>query len=189
VIPVPTSDAPLLLESLASKIRKSSNFRFEWCWFRYNHGSGVLTEDARHVLSELSSDPACHQFLRDTFDAMYDPSFEIGPIHEHCLVERRDHEFESVLARAAADRLGAYSREFSDVSQGECHNVGEMFRVLGPFAAFELLPGRSSDCQGCSEYNNHLFTNWFFGVAWDWCFVVLWEGSALAWVGLLTDTD
>lgn len=189
MIPIPASDAPIALDSLAHKIRSSSNFRFEWSWFRRSFGRGGSAETARRVLAELVADQECNRFLRDTFDAMYASGFEISPIHEHCRLEHRDKEFENILACAAADRLGAYSQHLFDASEDERRTVGDLFRALGPFQAFELLPGQSPGCQTCSEYNHHLFTNWFYGVAWDWCFVVLWEGSELTWVGLLTDTD
>ena len=30
---------------------------------------------------------------------------------------------------------------------------------------------------------------WFYGVAWDWCFCLMPHGKPIAWVGCLTDTD
>ena len=189
LIPVAPSEAPLSLEELARRIRKSSNFRFEWRWFRRTGASGVSAEAARQVLDDLVADPESHRFLRESFDPMYDSSFEIRPIHEHCLVEPRSEEFVDILARAAADRLGAYSRHLAEASRWQRRRVHALFGKLGEYAAFELLPGSAAGCDTCASTGSHLFTNWFYDVVWDWCFVVLWEGSDLAWVGLLTDTD
>jgi hypothetical protein len=52
-----------------------------------------------------------------------------------------------------------------------------------------LLPGNSPDCLACRNHNNHLFSTWFYGVAWDWCLFAIWPHCDLFWVGCLTDTD
>ncbi|REK07882.1 MAG: hypothetical protein DWQ37_20985 [Planctomycetota bacterium] len=120
---------------------------------------------------------------------MYHSEFSIEPIHEHCSFEECNVEFANVLARAAADRLGAYSPSLSEASPRERARIGDAFGAIGPYVAFQLLPGRVQDCEICASYCSYLFTNWFYGVAWDWCFVLLWRDSDLAWVGMLTDTD
>jgi hypothetical protein len=120
---------------------------------------------------------------------MYAEEFEIGPIHEHCVVACAKGDFEGILAQAAADRLGAYSRHMSVATVKECAEISRLFGALGSYTPYELQPGNTTGCEKCTDHNNHLFSTWFFGVAWDWCFVVIWEDSDLAWVGCLTDTD
>ncbi|MCH9648637.1 MAG: hypothetical protein K0U98_10385 [Deltaproteobacteria bacterium] len=190
---------PLSLDRLAAKIRKSSNFRFVWQWYHREAGASPTAPpsatpaptatEARRVLSAAIADPGCRKVLRSTFDSMYDSVFSIESLHEHCRLERRDEEFQNTMAKAAADRLGAYSRKRSDASPKERRRIDALFGSVGEYHAFEFLPGSIPGCEVCSERENYLFTNWFFGVAWDWCFVVLWKDSDLAWVGFLTDTD
>ncbi|MGA2498169.1 MAG: hypothetical protein ABSH20_10530 [Tepidisphaeraceae bacterium] len=133
--------------------------------------------------------PDCHRFLRDSFDAMYDREFSIEPLHEHCEVVPCGTGFESTLAVAADDHLGAYSRDLRGPTATEVSQIRATFSSVGEYTAFELRPGNLAGCALCRNQNSHLFTNWFYGVAWDWCFVLTWASQKIAWVGCLTDTD
>lgn len=183
------SEPPIDLEPLARGVRQSSNFRFAWQWFHTPLAQGSSAIAARSVLDEMIADPACHQFLRDSFVALYDPLFEIQPLHAHCLLTPANEDFEETLARAAAGRLGAYSAELFPASSPERQQVRHLFETPGRYASFELQPGHAAGCQQCQAHNGHLFSSWFYGVAWDWCYVLLWPQAGLAWVGCLTDTD
>jgi hypothetical protein len=100
-----------------------------------------------------------------------------------------DGAFEQILARAAADQLGAYSRILSEATPAQVAEIQALFGSLGPYRAFELNPGSVSGCPTCRHHNNHLFTSWFYGVAWDWLFCVRWTNSPVTWIGCLSDTD
>ena len=179
------------LESLQKEIERSSNFRFAWQFFDFGLVDGTMPWGAEAILDRVTSDESCHRFLADTFDPMYRSSFKIEPIHEHASVAPARGEFERTLAAAANDTLGAYSRYLRDGTPAEAAKIRAVFERLGPYYSFQLLPGSHPSCDVCSttSLKNHLFSAWFYGVAWDWCFVLTWRQLERAWVGCLTDTD
>jgi hypothetical protein len=142
--------------------------------------------EARRVLGAVIERPDCHEFL---IDPLQRDAFKIEPLHEHVGFVAADSSFEQVLANAAADRLGAYSRIHYDVTPDQVSKVRAIFGALGPYAAFELTPGSVSGCPACKSHNNHLFSSWFYGVAWDWLFYVRWTERPLLWIGCLSDSD
>ena len=93
------------------------------------------------------------------------------------------------MTRASLDRLGAYSRDLSPSTAEEREAVHKLFSRMGPYSAFKIDPGTHPDCDICRQHNSHLFSNWFFGVAWDYIFLVSWPLASLFWMGCLTDTD
>ena len=189
MMPIPDSVAPVSFGGLATQIRRSSNFRFNWQWFSLDAVPAASSSAARGIFDNLVSEPACHRFLQESFKALYDAAFTIEPIHEHCRIVDATHEFDGILARAATDRLGAYSRELVDAPASEVMAVRELLGPVFPYKVFTLHPGEVTNCPACKSYNNHLFTNWFYQVAWDWCFCLLPHGTPTAWIGCLTDTD
>lgn len=189
MIPLVEAAAPVSLAHLAARIRRSSNFRFEWQWFSLDAVPVACAAAARGILGSVVSDPACHRLLQDSFENLYEPEFRIEPLHEHCRVVDAGDGFAGTLAQAATDRLGAYSRELIEAAPSEVEAVRNIFAPVWPYSVFSLEPGNESGCPACADFNNHLFTNWFYGVAWDWCFCLLPHGKAIAWVGCLTDTD
>jgi hypothetical protein len=189
MIPLFEDEAPLSLTGLAVRIRRSSNFRFNWQCFSFDAVPAPSAAEALGVLRKVVSEPACNRFLEDSFNPLYEPAFKIAPIHEHCSAMEATQDFPRVLARAATDRLGAYSRELVDAPLSEVEVVRGIFSPLAPYSVFSLEPGNVEGCAVCATYNHHLFTNWFYGVAWDWCFCLLSHRTATAWVGCLTDTD
>jgi len=189
MMPILESAAPVSLAGLATRIRRSSNFRFDWQWFSLDAVSAASPTKARRILDDLVRDPECHRFLKESFSNLYDPTFQIESIHEHCKVLEITRDFDDLLARAATDRLGAYSRQLVAAPASELMTIREIFGPVFPYSVFSLQPGEVADCPTCEKYNSHLFTNWFYGVAWDWCFCLLPQGARTAWVGCLTDTD
>jgi hypothetical protein len=141
------------------------------------------------VVSELVDSPACHSFLRGSFVPEYDPTFTIQSVHEHCKFKKVTHSFERILARAFADRLGAFSRNLIEAESSDIDMVRQVFGAVSPYTVFQLEPGRKKQCPVCVAHGGYLFTNWFYGVAWDWCFCLLPLRRRIAWVGFLTDTD
>ena len=184
-----TCDSPFSLDDLAARIRKSSNFRFAWQFYRLSGMELRSPSDVRQALETIIANADLHRFLQNTFESMCDEAFESEPLHEHCQVADASEEFVNILASAAGDHLGAYSRELRPANAGEKLEVKELFGCVGSYYAFQLLPGNVPDCSTCREYNNHLFTTWFYGVAWDWCLFVSWPSRELFWIGCLTDTD
>jgi len=184
-----TCAAPFSLDDLAARIRKSSNFRFSWQFFQAEEIALQSPADIRSAVDSIIVTPNLHRFLQETFQATYDDVFKIEPLHEHCQVATASGEFENTLASAGGDHLGAYSRKLRRANASEIQEIQDLFGCIGRYSTFELLPGKSSDCPTCRSYSNHLFTTWFYGVAWDWCLLASWPSRDLLWMGCLTDTD
>jgi hypothetical protein len=185
-LPIEPIDAPLALAPLADAVRASSNFRFAWQWFSCPKTAQSGVHEARSILGAVIGRADCHAFLSESVDAS---PFTIEPLHEHVGFDVADGSFEQILARAAADQLGAYSRILSETTPGQVAEVRALFGSLGPYRAYELNPGSVAGCPTCKHHNNHLFTSWFYGVAWDWLFCVRWTERPLTWIGCLSDTD
>jgi hypothetical protein len=177
------------LNDLAARIRRSSNFRFAWQFFRSDGIAPQSPEDVRSALDSIIAIPDLHQFLRESFQPMHDDAFQIESLHEHCQVVPAADEFEGILASAAGDHLGAYSRELHPANATEIQEIRDLFVSPGSYRAYRMVPGEVGDCPTCRAYNNQLFTNWFYGVAWDWCLFTSWTSRDLFWMGCLTDTD
>jgi hypothetical protein len=142
------------------------------------------------ILQTMIAVEECHRFLRDSAETLGDERFEVEPIHQHCPVVGAEGEFERTLAAAANDHLGAYSRELRDSTPQEADQVRPVFEPLGPYRAFQLVPGHQPGCAECAHHhNNHVFSSWFYGVAWDWCFLLSWPKERRVWAGCLSDTD
>lgn len=178
-----TCDAPFSLDDLAARIRKSSNFRVCWQFYQCNGIVPQSPEDIRQALESIIATPELHKFLQESFEPLYSEAFEVEPLDERCFVAAAAGEFENILARAASDHLGAYSRDLRDATAAEMQEIKDLFGYIGEYCPYELFPGSGG------HYNNHLFSSWFFGVAWDWCLFALWPRCNLLWVGCLTDTD
>jgi len=180
---------PFSLDAIAKRIRQSSNFRFDWQFYSFSHLDRHSPADALNATNYIIDTPACHAFLRDSFKPMYDESFSIERIHKHATFAPANDQLTNVLAAAANDTLGAYSRNLRNASTQDRLNVSQLFSATGDFCAFQLQPGNVKGCSGCKQHNSHLFSTWFYGVAWDWCFVVTWPQAKHLWLGCLTDTD
>lgn len=184
-----TCDDPFLLAELAARVRASSNFRFNWQFYRCGAIDLRSAQDVRRALDAIIATPELHRFLRDSFQPMYDDAFEIEPLHEHCQLAPAAGEFENVLAAAAGDHMGAYSPELRDATAAERQEIAELFGSAGTCQPYSLVPGSVPGCQKCRDYNNHVFSTWFYCVAWDYCLLAAWPERDLLWVGCLTDTD
>jgi hypothetical protein len=179
-------DAPIELEPLAARVRASSNFRFSWQWFSCPPSASTETGEVRRILEAVIDRPDCHAFLNDSRDP---GPFTIERLHEHVGFAAADGSFEQALARAAADQLGAYSRTYLAATPDQAKEIRDIFGALGPYRAFELTPGNVVGCSTCKHHNSHVFSSWFYGVAWDWLFCVRWTERPFAWIGCLSDTD
>ena len=174
------------LAPLAATVRVSSNFRFAWQWFSCPETTLSGIDEARDILGAVIGRADCHTFLTESVDSSV---FTIERLHEHVGFVAADGAFEQILARAAADQLGAYSRILSEATPAQVVEIQTLFGSLGPYRAFELNPGSVPGCPTCKDYNSHLFTSWFYGVAWDWLFCVRWTKSPLTSIASLSDTD
>ena len=179
-------EAPVALDSLAGRVRASSNFRFAWQSFICPLPARTGPPEARRILTSVIERPDCHAFLIDSLER---GPFTIEPLHQHVQFAAADGSFEQVLARAAAGQLGAYSRRLLDATPDQAEEVRSIFGALGPYHAFELTPGNVASCPTCKLHNNHVFSSWFYGVAWDWLFCVRSTERPLVWIGCLSDTD
>lgn len=179
--------APFPLDEMAARVRKSSNFRFEWQFYTFEYMEPSSCDDVRGALAAMIAQPDCHRFLRDTFDNdLHGEDFEIEPLRDCCRIVDAGGEFEDIMASAENDYLGAYSHQMGHATTlRQREAVGRVFASAGPYRAFQL----ALDCDVCKYHREHLFTNWFYGVAWDWCFLLTWAHSKLLWIGCLTDTD
>jgi len=182
-------DSSFSIDDLAARIRKSSNFRFNWQFYQCTGIDPESPTELRQALDAIITMPELHEFLRGSFDPMYADAFAVEPLHEHCQVVPAAGEFENILAAAAGDHLGAYSQKMRDATTGEKQRINKLFGGIGEYRAYRLTPGNIPDCAMCRDGDNHLFSTWFFGVAWDWCLIALWPQRNLLWMGCLTDTD
>lgn len=189
---LPTEGPPQLsaaLNGIAKRIRASSNFLFAWQFFHLHGLDPRSPRTALRVLEAVIAVESCHEFLRSSFDGMYGEPFSVEPLHEHCSLDEAEGDFEEILSAAAGDRLGAYSRTLRPSTAAEREEIARIFGLAGRYRAFQLEPGTVRGCQVCAAHNNHVFSTWFYGVAWDWTLVLIWPEERLAWVGCLTDTD
>jgi hypothetical protein len=180
---------PFSLNPLATRVRASSNFRFKWQFYQAEDLDPRSTKSVSAAVELIVLSPTLHQFLRDSFVADYDDTFMINPIHEHCQFVPDRGSFEDILASAANDHAGAYSRDLRNATPPEKASIAETFSSIGDYHAYHLRPGSTPGCPMCREHNNHAFTTWFYGVAWDWCLLAAWPERRLFWMGCLTDTD
>jgi hypothetical protein len=171
-------------------IRASSNFHFEVIFFRWEGDGRPVAEAAHTVLETFIATPELHSPLRERFHGGYRPGtpFEISPLEAHAALVAAGDELEGELARASLDRAGAYSRSQRPASADEVGVVAEMFGALGRYEVAKLVAQPVPGCPTCG-WCGHLFSNWFFGVAWDWCYVVLWREARTAAIVCMTDTD
>lgn len=144
---------------------------------------------AKELLLYVVGNDDVWRTLRGSFDDMYDAELEVSTPHEHSTFVQEEDRVEALLAQAAANRLSPYSVRTSPATQREIGKIRRAFAAHGPYEAMELVPGSQEGCQGCLAHNNHLFSTWFYGVAWDWCFVVWWPSRAIACLLVLTGTD
>lgn len=177
------------LSAIATAIRRSSNFRFAWRFFDLDARDLRSPDTIRSALDTITRREDLHSFLRHSLDEIYPRDFQIEPLHCHASIRRDDAYFLDTMTRAALDRLGAYSIDLAPSTAIEREPVHELFSSLGPYVAFTTGPGSFPDCDICKHYNNDLFSNWFFDVAWDYTFLVTWPTAKVFWLACLTDTD
>jgi hypothetical protein len=187
--PISDETAGVSLEEVAGRIWRSSNFRFSWQWFARDAQIEPSAIEAHRVLAEIVNSPPHHEFLRESFSDLYERNFRIEQPHEHSQFIEGTKDLEATLARACGNRLGAYSPMYTEPDLAYDEMVQRAFSSVSPFVAFQLQPGSVAGCPTCSEHGSHLFTNWFYGVAWDWCFCLFPRDRPFVWVGCLTDTD
>ena len=184
----PISDA-FDLQHLAASIRRSSNFRFAWQFYSVTAADLDSVGTVAEILSVIIAQPGLHAFLAISLDEIYPRDFQIEPLHKHASIVRDETSFLDTMARASLDRLGAYSRDLSRSTAEEREPIHKLFSRMGRYSAFTIASGINSDCNICRHHNSHLFSNWFFDVAWDYIFLLSWPRESLFWMGCLTDTD
>ena len=182
-----TCDSPISLDDLTARIRANSNFRFDWQFFQFGGFDPRSPEGVRNLLEEIIAVPDLHRFLKDSFISEYHPAFNISPLHQHAKVVAAPGVFEDILARAANDRLGAYSPNLRPADGREMEEIRQEFGQIDTYFPFELQSGIVPGCVNCTY--SHIFSNWFCSVAWDWTLIATWPSWELLWVGCLTDTD
>lgn len=182
-------DDPFDLAPLAASIRRSSNFRFAWQFLAVHADDLQSVGTVAAVLDAMIRTPALHSFLIETMDDIYPRKFEIEPLHCHASIVADKSCFLDTITRASLDRLGAYSRELDASTAGEREPIHKLFSSAGRYFAYTIRPGARPDCDVCQHHNSHLFSNWFFDVAWDYTFMLTWPLASLFWIGCLTDTD
>lgn len=184
-----TVDDPFDLSEVADAIRRSSNFRFAWRFFSLYTNNLRSYATVAAALDAIILQPELHSFLADSIDDIYPRKLEISPLHIHASIVNDNGHFLDTMTRASLDRLGAYSRDLSNSTSKERAPIHKLFSSIGPYIAFHTQPGSRPDCEECRSYNNDLFSNWFFGVAWDYTFLLTWPSASVLWMGCLTDTD
>ena len=184
-----TIEDPFDLSKVADAIRRSSNFRFAWRFFSLYTNQLRSYATVATSLDAIIHQPELHSFLADSMDDIYPRKFEISPLHSHASIVNDNGYFLDTMTRASLDRLGAYSRNLSLSTSEERAPIHKLFSSIGPYVAFHTQPGNKPDCDICRSHNNHLFSNWFFDVAWDYTLLLTWPSASVLWMGCLTDTD
>lgn len=180
---------PIDLTDAASRIRASSNFRLAWQFHVLDDVDLIDSSACRSLLDAIVTSADLHEFLRCSIDDIYPRDFEIERLHDHCEIHECTDEFVDTFARAIFDHLGAYSRDLRHSTVIESGYVQRLLLPLGDFVAYSLSPGTRADCPECQRYNHQLFTNWFFDVAWDFTYFVVWPDRKTVCVYCLSDTD
>lgn len=188
MIPVADDGAGLDFRPIAVRIQRSSNFRVAWQLFQWIGPCKAAPRTAQQALDTVVSVPAFQTFLANSEPPFTKP-LNVQSIHAHCAFKAAGGTFEQTLARAAADRLGAHSRILADAPPEQLREAEKVFQQLGSYVPFELIPGEVKGCLECRRHNAHLFSDWFYGVAWDWCYCVIWKDRSLVALLCLTDTD
>lgn len=174
---------------ISARIRASSNFRVAWQLFEWVGPCKATPRTARQALETMVLVPELQAFLANS-DPPFTGPLNVQVIHPHCVFKDAAGAFERTIACAYTDRLGAYSQILDDAPPERLRDVEKAFHALGPYAPFELLPGEVEGCLECRRHNGHvLFSDWFYGVAWDWCYCVIWEERRLVSLICMTDTD
>lgn len=180
---------PIDLSEFAAKVRASSNFRFAWQFHEVDDFGSSGERACQRLLDVIVFDADLHEFLSSSLDNYVPRKFKIRPLHGHCEIREGTGEFINTMARAAFDHLGAYSRELIDATPEQREYTRKSFSRLGHFTAYSIFPGTKADCSVCQQHDQHLFSNWFHGVAWDFTYFVLYPTRNIIWIGCLTDTD
>ncbi len=174
---------PIDMSDAASKIRASSNFRFAW---QFHQIDGVETVDAnacRALLNAVVADPTLHEFLRSSIDDIYPREFEICPLHDHCQFANAPMILSIPLLAVCLTTWARIHATFENRTPTNAALCERHFRLLGDFAAYSIFPGNDPDCDECKQYNHQVYSNWFFDVAWDYTYFVVWPDSKIVWVG------
>jgi hypothetical protein len=192
-----TCDSPFSLNHLASQIRKSSNFLFGGQFYQCSGVDPHSSADIRQALEVITATPELHRFLQEPSRRSFRPGeLKVKTLHKHCQVVATDR-FETILASAASDYLGAYGQRPEDASAVEKRDqvisekeqvIKELFGCIGEYLTYELLFGTIDGCPVCRT-DGHLFSNWFFRMGWQWCLFAIWPSRNLLWIGCLTDID
>jgi hypothetical protein len=171
-------EAPISLGALDAAICRSSNFRFAWQFYRVTGADLETADSARDVVDLVTLRPENHAFLMNATPPHDPRPVTIERLSPQVVFRADTDGVCALLAQAAADRLGAYSRSLAAASACEVRAVAALFGQVGAFNGFLL-----------DEFGQQPFSSWFDQVAWAWCVVVTWPAVRLAWVGCLTDTD
>jgi len=185
---VELADAPIALEALAGKVRASSNFSFASIFYLYEDANPTTPRGALAVFDAILETPELDRVLRNSWVRDYRSTFELDRREKHALLVPVEGRLENVLASAAHDHAGAYSRVLRDATSSERAEVAELFGSMGRYQCFELVARPEPGCSTCG-YRSEFFSNWFYGTAWDWCFFVVWEEKKVVGLICLTDTD
>ena len=180
--------APFDLSELEKSIRASSNFSFACPFYRYENANPVSPRGARAFLDAIIATPELQAELRHTFATLYSTTFEIYALEPHAVFEPAADRMENLLASASRNHAGAYSLNLRDATGSEKTLIATQFGILGDYLVLELVGREHPGCPTCDR-TSHLFSNWFYGVAWDWCFLVVWPVAKIAALVCATDTD
>lgn len=187
-IAVKTIEDVLGLQDLASAIRRESNVRFAWQFYRIDTDVVDSAATFARVLDLTLTTPELHSFLAADFAEFYAPAFRIGSLHRHASIVESPALFLDTVTRARLGRYGLSTENFTPVTRQERGFVPNLFLQLGRFSVVTTSPGTDPSCDVCRDSNNHLFSSWFRSDFSNDAFLVVWPGNSLAWMGCLTDT-
>ncbi|PHR88853.1 MAG: hypothetical protein COA78_36165 [Blastopirellula sp.] len=141
------------------------------------------------IIEGLRNAPQHHSFLADQDPQSEGEQYTFDPIHRHARWVANNEEVLDILARGRLNKLGAYSTSHQEPSRQEKDRIDALLSAKGPYKSYSLWQGDDPTCAVCSQYNNHLFSNFFYEVAWDWCIQIVWADVQECCIIFLTDTD
>lgn len=155
------------------KIEGHSNFCVASQWFGSARDLSGNEVEAQELFDYVVKNENGHRFL-----LQQEGLIEIEPSSPTFVLDNQN--FIETLTKIAFGKEGAYRTE-EPMLYSEREQIGVLFGL--DFVAFELRP------KDGEHHNAHLFSSWFYGTAWDWCFIVIWPTTHRIWMLCLSDTD
>lgn len=178
------------LKELEIAIGKSSNFEFVHQFFSTTISSLADPETLIDVLNHIADVPELHQFLLGQADySSSSEEFRINRLDKFSYFKKDKAFFGEILAGAALDIIGAYSKTLRFATPEEAETATKPFERFGKFEGFMLSRHPSENYHENRSTAPAYYCSWFFDVVWDYLLIATWPEKKIFWIGCLTDSD